>query len=127
METATSSALNELMLDGQPTGVHALVTNEHVVLFRDGDAIVYDQKARQSGTGGSVSDGSLRAPMPGKVVAAPVEAGDAVAKGQTVVVLEAMKMEHALTAPFDGVVESVAAVGDQVTEAAVLAVVKADA
>jgi propionyl-CoA carboxylase alpha chain/3-methylcrotonyl-CoA carboxylase alpha subunit len=63
--------------------------------------------------------------MPGKVVAAPVKAGDAVTKGQPVVVLEAMKMEHALTAPFDGVVESVAAVGDQVGEAAVLAVVKA--
>ena len=41
------------------------------------------------------------------------------------VVLEAMKMEHALPAPFDGVVAQVAAVGDQVVEAAVLAVVKA--
>ena len=40
--------------------------------------------------------------MPGKIVATPVKAGDAVAKGQPVVVLEAMKMEHALTAPFDG-------------------------
>ena len=42
--------------------------------------------------------------MPGKIVATPVKAGDAVTKGQPVVVLEAMKMEHALTAPFDGVV-----------------------
>ena len=73
-----------------------------------------------------MSDGSLRAPMPGKIVATPVKAGDAVTKGQPVVVLEAMKMEHALTAPFDGVVESVASLGDQVVEAAVLAVVKAD-
>lgn len=98
------------------------------VLFVDGEARrVTPYRAEVGGGAGAVSDGSLRAPMPGKVVAAPVEAGDAVAKGQTVVVLEAMKMEHALTAPFDGVVESVAAVGDQVTEAAMLAVVKADA
>uniref|UniRef100_UPI0028A8871E acetyl-CoA carboxylase biotin carboxyl carrier protein subunit n=1 Tax=Brevundimonas sp. TaxID=1871086 RepID=UPI0028A8871E len=72
-------------------------------------------------------DGGLRAPMPGKIVAAPAKAGDKVAKGQPVVVLEAMKMEHALTAPFDGVVaEFNVAVGDQVTDGAVLAVVKAE-
>jgi len=96
------------------------------ILFVDGEARrVTPYRAAASAAAGAVSDGSLRAPMPGKVVAAPVKAGDAVTKGQPVVVLEAMKMEHALTAPFDGVVESVAAVGDQVGEAAVLAVVKA--
>ena len=79
------------------------------------------------GAGGSASDGGLRAPMPGKIVAAPAKAGDVVTKGQPIVVLEAMKMEHALTAPFDGVVaEFNVAVGDQVTDGAVLAVVKAE-
>jgi 3-methylcrotonyl-CoA carboxylase alpha subunit len=74
---------------------------------------------------GTASDGSLRAPMPGKIVATPVKAGDAVTKGQPVVVLEAMKMEHALVAPFDGVVGEVAfAVGDQVAADAVLATVE---
>jgi acetyl/propionyl-CoA carboxylase alpha subunit len=72
--------------------------------------------------GGPASDGSLRAPMPGKIVATPAKAGDTVAKGQPVVVLEAMKMEHALTAPFDGVVEEIVfTVGDQVSADAVLA------
>ena len=96
------------------------------VLFADGEArrITPYRAAADSGAG-AVSDGSLRAPMPGKIVAAPVRAGDAVTKGQPVLVLEAMKMEHALTAPFDGVVESVAGLGDQVVEAAVLAVVRA--
>jgi acetyl/propionyl-CoA carboxylase alpha subunit len=75
---------------------------------------------------GSASDGSLRAPMPGKIVATPAKAGDAVTKGQPVVVLEAMKMEHALVAPFDGVVGEVGvSVGDQVAADAVLAVVEA--
>ncbi len=82
--------------------------------------------ASVAGAGGSASDGGLRAPMPGKIVAAPAKAGDAVTKGQPIVVLEAMKMEHALTAPFDGVVaEFNVAVGDQVVDGAVLAVVKA--
>ncbi len=75
---------------------------------------------------GTASDGSLRAPMPGKIVATPAKAGDVVAKGQPVIVLEAMKMEHALNAPFDGVVGELAfAVGDQVAADAVLAVVEA--
>ena len=59
---------------------------------------------------------------------AGLKAGDVVTKGQPVIVLEAMKMEHALTAPFDGVaVEVNAAVGDQVAADAVLAIVKAEA
>ncbi len=60
--------------------------------------------------------------MPGKVVAVQATAGDTVTKGQSIVVVEAMKMEHALTAPFDGVVAEVSAsAGDQVTDGAVLA------
>ena len=64
--------------------------------------------------------------MPGKIVATPAKAGDTVTKGQPIIVLEAMKMEHALTAPFDGVVGEIGfAVGDQVTADAVLAKVEA--
>ena len=50
------------------------------------------------------ADGELRAPMPGSVLLVPVAVGDAVEAGQTVVVLESMKMELALTAPVDGTV-----------------------
>ena len=60
-------------------------------------------------------------PMPGKVVAVSVEAGQSVSRGQTLVTLEAMKMEHALAAPFDGVVETLSvAAGDQVSEGLVM-------
>ena len=63
----------------------------------------------------------MKAPMPGKLLAVPVAAGDTVAKGQTLAVLEAMKMEHALAAPRDGVVEAVnVAAGDQVGDGDVL-------
>ena len=115
-----------LIRDGRPDRELSRVVEEPVV-FHDGEAWAFEDLSHDgaSAAAGPASDGSLRAPMPGKIVAAPVKPGDNVTKGQPVVVLEAMKMEHALVAPFDGVVESVAAaVGDQVGEGAVLAVVK---
>ncbi|MDZ4364735.1 acetyl/propionyl/methylcrotonyl-CoA carboxylase subunit alpha [Brevundimonas sp.] len=98
---------------------------EPVVVHLDGAARGY-MAAVPRGTAASTSDGSLSAPMPGKIVATSAQAGDTVTRGQPIVVLEAMKMEHALTAPFDGTVESVSVtVGDQVGEGTVLAVVVA--
>jgi 3-methylcrotonyl-CoA carboxylase alpha subunit len=66
--------------------------------------------------------------MPGKVTSVEVAAGDAVTKGQRLLTLEAMKMEHGLVAPFDGVVAELNAVaGAQVQVDAVLArIEKAD-
>ena len=65
--------------------------------------------------------GRLTAPMPGKVVSFAVKAGDTVAKGQPLAVMEAMKMEHTIAAPADGVVQELLyAPGDQVTEGAEL-------
>ena len=73
------------------------------------------------------SDGAILAPMPGKVIAVDVAAGDTVTKGQKLLVLEAMKMEHALTAPFDGTVaELIVAVGSQVQVEALLVRVEKD-
>ncbi|MDT0509937.1 biotin carboxylase N-terminal domain-containing protein [Novosphingobium sp. MMS21-SN21R] len=61
--------------------------------------------ARTDGAaGGAASDGAILSPMPGKVIAVEVAAGQAVTKGQKLLTLEAMKMEHSLVAPFDGVV-----------------------
>ena len=59
--------------------------------------------------------------MPGRIASVVVAPGDAVIAGQTLVVLEAMKMEHALTAPYAGTVAEVSAArGDQVSEGAIL-------
>ncbi|HKY82893.1 MAG TPA: acetyl/propionyl/methylcrotonyl-CoA carboxylase subunit alpha [Sphingobium sp.] len=58
-----------------------------------------------AGGAAAASDGAILAPMPGRIIAVSVAQGDMVAKGQKLVTLEAMKMEHSLTAPFDGVVE----------------------
>ncbi|MCX8005049.1 MAG: ATP-grasp domain-containing protein, partial [Burkholderiaceae bacterium] len=66
-------------------------------------------------------EGRLTAPMPGKVIAVHVRPGASVVRGAPLVVLEAMKMEHTIVAPADGVVEALPyAVGDQVAEGAEL-------
>ena len=70
---------------------------------------------------GAAADGAILAPMPGRIIAVEVAAGERVAKGQKLVTLEAMKMEHTLTAPFDGTVAELnASVGGQVTEGVTL-------
>ncbi|MGN6690658.1 MAG: acetyl/propionyl/methylcrotonyl-CoA carboxylase subunit alpha [Sphingopyxis sp.] len=78
------------------------------------------------GTGGGASDGAILSPMPGKIIAVDVAAGDKVTKGQKLLTLEAMKMEHSLTAPFDGIVAELnAATGAQVQVEALLVKIEA--
>ena len=75
---------------------------------------------------GGAGDGAILAPMPGRVIAVDVASGQHVAKGQRLLTLEAMKMEHALVAPFDGTVaDLVASEGAQVTEGTLLARIEA--
>ena len=70
-----------------------------------------DPLARKAGATG---DGSITAPLSGRVVAADLAPGAAVKAGDVIVVLEAMKMEHSLCAPFDGTLETLEVkLGDQ--------------
>ena len=66
------------------------------------------------------ASGSLRAPMPGLVKLVRAAKGDTVNKGQPLLILEAMKMEHTIAAPHDGVIAEIAAEGAQVTDGTVL-------
>ncbi|MGU3643556.1 acetyl/propionyl/methylcrotonyl-CoA carboxylase subunit alpha [Microbacterium sp. C23T] len=74
----------------------------------------------------AASDPELRAPMPGAVVAVHVADGATVATGDRIVTIEAMKMEHPVLAPHDGVVRVDVAVGAQVRRDQVLAHVSLD-
>ncbi|WP_229052955.1 biotin carboxylase N-terminal domain-containing protein [Aeromicrobium sp. Leaf350] len=74
-----------------------------------------------------VAEGSLLAPMPASVMSVAVEQGQNVSKGDTIVVLEAMKMQHTIAAPVDGVVTELSATaGQQVESGAVLAVIETE-
>ena len=73
-------------------------------------------------------DGDILSPMPGRIIAVDVIQGQTVTKGQKLLTLEAMKMEHSLTAPFDGVVAELnATAGAQVQVEALLVRIEADA
>ncbi|TGQ66784.1 acetyl/propionyl/methylcrotonyl-CoA carboxylase subunit alpha [Mesorhizobium sp. M00.F.Ca.ET.186.01.1.1] len=68
----------------------------------------------------AAASGSLRAPMPGLVKLVRAAEGDAVIKGQPLLILEAMKMEHSIAAPHDGVIAEIATEGSQVSDGTVL-------
>jgi 3-methylcrotonyl-CoA carboxylase alpha subunit len=113
----------EVKLEGQGCDKPAasmLVTDQ-------GQAWLLTPWRKDGSTGGVASSGAILSPMPGRVIAVAVAAGDRVTKGQKLLTLEAMKMEHSLTAPFDGVVgELNAAPGAQVQVEAVLARIEKD-
>lgn len=93
-----------------------------VLTFNAGFARRYTLERIAGGAHHSAHDGDILSPMPGKVIAVEVSQGQAVTKGQKLLTLEAMKMEHTLTAPFDGVVAELAATaGAQVQVEALLA------
>ncbi|WP_088308352.1 acetyl/propionyl/methylcrotonyl-CoA carboxylase subunit alpha [Novosphingobium sp. B 225] len=104
-----------------------MIGADSVAVTERGQGRVFTFHAPRPRPGAHAGDGAILAPMPGKVIAVDVAAGDRVAKGQRLLVLEAMKMEHALTAPFDGTIGELAAVvGAQVQVEMLLAVVEAD-
>ncbi len=100
--------------------VYAQGETVHIFASQGATAItVIDPLAHAGETQGE--GGRLTAPMPGKVVSFAVKAGDTVKKGQPLAVMDAMKMEHTIAAPIDGVVaELLYAPGDQVVEGAEL-------
>ena len=79
----------------------------------------------EEGVSNSQDDSGLTAPMPGKILDVNVSVGDSVKKGDVLLVMEAMKMEHKIIAVTDGIVESVNyCVGDQVSQGAELLIIE---
>ena len=120
--SASPTAALLLRLDGRAFKARAV---------RDGDDwhVLCDGHCRRLALAGLAAQeedagaGSLAAPMPGKVVKVLAQPGAKVAKGDALLILEAMKMEHTITAPADGVVKEIHyAAGEQVLEGAELTV-----
>ena len=109
-----------IRLDGELPDISGFVEDNRVVVFSEGQAFAFSLSARGS-VGGAASSGTITAPMPGKVTSVETSQGARVTKGQRLLTLEAMKMEHGLNAPFDGIVAELnAKEGAQVVEGAVL-------
>ncbi|MGC1459939.1 MAG: biotin carboxylase N-terminal domain-containing protein [Steroidobacteraceae bacterium] len=97
------------------------MVNGEGVLFLDGEAWPINTLRGGHDAGHHTGDGTIVSPMPGRIVALDVTSGSQVKRGQRLLVLEAMKLEHNLLAPFDGVVAEVrTGQGQQVVEGALL-------
>ncbi len=100
---------------------HCVRDGDAVHLFWRGRAYRLEEETERSRASHRHAGGGLEAPMPGKVIAVKVAAGDTVMKGDELLVVEAMKMENAVRAPREGRVKSVSAqVGDMVSPGIVL-------
>jgi 3-methylcrotonyl-CoA carboxylase alpha subunit len=110
---AETAAATDARIVDAPDAVYVLRGGRQTVVRR------YD--VSEAAVGDRNTDGAVRAPMHGKILAVLVEEGATVHKGQRLAVIEAMKMEHALTAPVDGTVAEIAAhTGSQVSEGSVV-------
>ncbi|MFD5174927.1 biotin carboxylase N-terminal domain-containing protein [Nocardia sp. NPDC058379] len=105
-----------LTLDGLRRAFRVAEADDQLWVGHAGSVAVLREVAEASvrGDAAHVGDAEIRSPMPGSVIAAPVADGATVAVGDPVIVIEAMKMEHALTAPVAGTVEVLVAPGAQV-------------
>lgn len=97
------------------------ITDQSFAVAVDGDTVLVDIPDYEAEAEALAGGDKVSAPMPGKVIDMRVKAGDEVTKDQTLAVMEAMKMEHSLKAPRDGVVKTVGtSVGEQVAEGVML-------
>ncbi len=113
-----------VLVDGRKLPVHIYLNHDNyqLVLFLEEQRFVFEVAQPDVGLHDHGDDHhGVIAPMHGNVVSVLIEKGELVSKGQALVVMEAMKMEHTLTAPYDGVVDEVHyANSDQVEEGSAL-------
>ena len=114
-----------LAVEGHRQMAVVVVGRHTIEVAHRGQRFVFERPDVFSDHAVHAGDGTILAPMPGSVIVVQVQEGDRVTAGQTLGMMEAMKMELALTAPFDGTVTSVAASpGQQVPLGAPLFVVE---
>lgn len=111
-----------LAVDGRTSGATVVEHGGDVTVFMDGAAFEFAMPDRLADEAeGDAGGDKVVSPMPGLIRQVNAAAGQAVAKGDALIVVEAMKMEHTLRSPRDGVVESVfVAAGEQVVDGSVL-------
>jgi 3-methylcrotonyl-CoA carboxylase alpha subunit len=115
---ALGDARHDITLGTRRMTLTVHVHGTRVAVFApEGSAVLQRVDPLELAGANAAEGGRLTAPMPGKVIALLAVVGQSVQRGQALAVMEAMKMEHTLSAPRDGVVAEVLyAVGDQVAE-----------
>ncbi len=114
-------------IDGQAIDVRWLELGCELSVIHDGRVVTLQWDDPAAGGGREAHAGGLASPMPGQVLQVHASPGERVRRGQPLMIIEAMKMEHTIVAPADGVVEAVHfANGDRVEEGAELLELKAD-
>jgi biotin carboxyl carrier protein len=94
----------DLLIDGRPIVAYVSTEGPRTWVTAGGQTLVLAKSSGARRGAGIQSPGSLAAPMPGQVRAVNVQAGEAVTRGQTLLIIEAMKMEIRIQAPKDGIV-----------------------
>ena len=126
--TGALTAEGKAVINGVRSAAGVAVENDRLTVFQDGYRhILALIDPAHDAADETASGGDLTAPMPGRVTHVHVKAGAKVKRGQPLLVLEAMKMEHTIAAPGPGlVVEVRCAVGDQVEDGIALVIFEAD-
>ena len=115
----------DMIFDGKRHYSRVTVSKNNILVHMPFGDVMLQLKPRFKMPGTEVTIGGLIAPMPGKVIDVKVKKGKKVKAGDTLVILEAMKMEHSIKASEDGTVsELLISVNDQVENGALLMVVK---
>ncbi len=113
-----------LEVDGHRSTARVIVSGDHAYVHAHGVEAALVLKPRFPDKARLVPAGGCVAPMPGKIIEIRVSEGDSVRAGQVLLIMEAMKMEHSVSAPRNGTVDQVSVVsGDQVDADALLVVV----
>ena len=115
---ALGGAWHDVQLGTQRVTLAVYAHDERYAVFApQGSALISEHDPIAHAGDAAAEGGRLTAPMPGKMVSFLAKVGDRVQRGQALAVMEAMKMEHTITAPHDGVVEELLySAGDQVAE-----------
>ncbi|MCB9658425.1 MAG: ATP-grasp domain-containing protein [Sandaracinaceae bacterium] len=126
-ETSGRAITLRLEVDGLRRSYRVVLADERCFVQWAEASVELREQPRFPDLAAQVPKGGCVAPMPGKIIEVRVQAGDRVAAGQTLLVMEAMKMEHAVTASADGVVaELYVAASEQVEADTLLALVTPD-
>jgi biotin carboxyl carrier protein len=104
-------------IEGQQVTAFVRAEDDRVAVWLEGEWHRFDRVSRAADAAAHIGEGTVRAPMPGVVLAVHVRESEHVRRGQTLIVLEAMKMEHTLSAGAAGVVSELrVGSGDRVRE-----------